>query len=96
MLTSIPGISLVALLAFELVRRSLLDRCCRPEARDSVGLGSSFISVSSVSSGVFGKRRGKMHIPRIRDKIKRKVPAAARDANNGKRMATPLKQIGKC
>jgi hypothetical protein len=45
---------------------------------------------------MFGKRRGKMHIPRIRDKIKRKVPAAARDDNNGKRMAMPLKQIGKC
>jgi hypothetical protein len=40
---------------------------------------------------MFGKRRGKMHIPRIRDKIKRKVPAAARDDNNGKRMAMPLK-----
>jgi hypothetical protein len=67
--------------------------CCRPEARDSVGHGSSFISVSSAYSGIFGKRRGKMHIPRIRDRIKRKVPAAASDDNNGKRMAMPLKQI---
>lgn len=84
----------MALLVFELVRLSLLDRCCQPEARDSVGLGLSFISMSSSAySGMFGTRRGKMHSPRIRDKIKRKVPAAARDDINGKRMASPLKQI---
>ena len=80
----------MVLLVFELLR---ISPCCRPEGRDSVILDSSFISVSTAYPGVFGKIRGKMHIPRIRDKIKRNVPAAARDDNNGKRMAIPLNKM---
>jgi len=85
-----PIVSPLLLRGIELLLRfPLSERLCQPEARESVGLGSSFISASSAPSGKFGSNSGKMHIPTIRDKIKRKVPAQASDDSNGKRIATP-------